>query len=457
MDAQTSAPSATEQSKTLSVSAALALAKGALEGVTVHVVGEVCELNDKPGYKAVYFSIKDEHAVLPCMMWLSRYTANGLRFKLGDMLELTGRFTLYAAKGRMSFDVFSFTPVGEGNLRLRVAQLARKLEAEGLMAPEKKRKPAPFPQTIGLVPSPRGDAVHDVFRTLKRRYPLARVLFAGVPVEGTKAPLYIQEGIRCVVAAGAEVVLVVRGGGSYEDLMPYNDEGLARAIAACPVPVVTGIGHEPDTTIADMVADVRASTPTAAAETVSPDAEELKAYFRTTESRLTGAMSRKLERLSHEVSLRASRPLFSHPELLYASEAMHLDDAHEHLERFGAQMAKQYAQVIDLKRDYVLRVGNALLAPYTKQTERLHDAAVRTGAAVSTPYKQQISVSSARLQALSPLNVLARGYGIGYSPEGEALSSVATLTQGEEITVALSDGQFLAEVVNVTQKPSPNM
>ena len=254
-----------EQPQALSVSAALQLAKGALEQVTVRLVGEVCELNDKPGYKAVYFSVKDEYAVLPCMMWLNRYNANGLRFKLGDVLELTGRFTLYAAKGRMSFDVFSFTLAGEGDLRARVDRLARKLQAEGLMDPARKRPIPVFPASVGVVTSPRGDAVHDVFRTLRRRFPLADVKFAGVPVEGADAPLRIMMGIECLVQARVEVILVVRGGGSYEDLMPYNDERLARAIASCPIPVVTGIGHEPDTTIADMVADRRASTPTAAA------------------------------------------------------------------------------------------------------------------------------------------------------------------------------------------------
>ena len=259
-----------EAAPALSVSAAMGLAKNALEEVVVRLVGEVSEVNDKPGYKAVYFTVKDEKASLPCMMWMNRYQASGVALSVGALVELTGRFSLYAAKGRMNFDVFSVSLAGEGQLRLQVANLARELEAMGLMDPARKRPLPAYPETIGLVTSPRGAAVHDVLRTLRRRYPLARILFAGVPVEGPGAADGLVDGLAKVVFAGAEVVLLVRGGGSFEDLMPFNDRRLARTIAACPVPVVTGIGHEPDTSIADMVADVRASTPTAAAEAVAP-------------------------------------------------------------------------------------------------------------------------------------------------------------------------------------------
>ncbi len=417
------------RSETLSVSDALALAKKTLESITIRLVGEVCELNDKPGYKAVYFSVKDEHAVLPCMMWLSRYQANGLRFRVGDVLELTGRFSLYAAKGRMTFDVFSFTPVGEGNLRVKVAQLANKLQAEGLMSPAHKRRIPEFPQVIGLVTSPRGAACHDVFRTLRRRYPLAQVLFAGVPVEGNQAPQHIREGIACVANAGAEVVLVVRGGGSYEDLMPYNDEGLARAIAACPVPVVTGIGHEPDTTIADMVADLRASTPTAAAEAVSPDKADLQNYFATAENRLSGATRRRLERLRHEVDIRASRPFFTRPELLYASEAMALDANLAALQRIGQGLSEKY--------DRQARV-TANLATFE-----------RIGKTLTERRGQQIALKAARLQDLSPLNVLSRGYGITYNQEGRAISHVNQVEVGEQVVIALSDGKLQATVTDL--------
>ena len=175
-----------EVAPALSVSAAMGLAKNALEEVVVRLVGEVSEVNDKPGYKAVYFTVKDEKASLPCMMWMNRYQASGVALSVGALVELTGRFSLYAAKGRMNFDVFSVSLAGEGQLRLQVANLARELEAMGLMDPARKRPLPAYPEAIGLVTSPRGAAVHDVLRTLRRRYPLARILFAGVPVEGPR-------------------------------------------------------------------------------------------------------------------------------------------------------------------------------------------------------------------------------------------------------------------------------
>ncbi|WP_249040426.1 exodeoxyribonuclease VII large subunit, partial [Eggerthella sinensis] len=333
-------------SEALSVSGAMALAKGALEGVTVRLMGEVSEVSNKPGYKAVYFTVKDPSAALPCMMWNNRFQASGVRLAVGQLVELTGRFTLYAPKGRMNFDVFSIALAGEGNLRLQVANLARKLEAEGLMRPERKRPLPAYPVAIGLVTSPRGAAVHDVLRTLRRRFPLARVLVAGVAVEGAQAPAGIVEGMRAVVRAGAEVVLVVRGGGSFEDLMPFNDEGLARMIGKCPVPVVTGIGHEPDTSIADMVADVRASTPTAAAEAVSPARESLARLFEARCGSLRASMGRALDRAGAEVRRCATRPLFCDAQLLYATEAQMLDMAADRLFRaLPANLARDEALV----------------------------------------------------------------------------------------------------------------
>ena len=308
----------------LSVSAAMGLAKNALEEVVVRLVGEVSEVNDKPGYKAVYFTVKDEKASLPCMMWMNRYQASGVALSVGALVELTGRFSLYAAKGRMNFDVFSVSLAGEGQLRLQVANLARELEAMGLMDPARKRPLPAYPETIGLVTSPRGAAVHDVLRTLRRRYPLARILFAGVPVEGPGAADGLVDGLAKVVFAGAEVVLLVRGGGSFEDLMPFNDRRLARTIAACPVPVVTGIGHEPDTSIADMVADVRASTPTAAAEAVAPAQSEITARIQGLGAAMGHAEGRRLDGLSLAVERLASLPLFREPTRLFDAEALAL-------------------------------------------------------------------------------------------------------------------------------------
>ena len=452
----------------ITVSAAMALAKGALEGVVVRLVGEVSQISNKAGYKAVYFTVKDAKAALPCMMWVNRYRAAGVSLAVGQLVELTGRFSLYAAKGRMNFDVFSVSLAGEGDLRLKVANIARKLQAEGLTDASVKRPVPAFPLTIGVVTSPRGAAVHDVLRTLRRRFPVARVLLAGVPVEGANAPAGIVEGMRCVYHAGAEVVLVVRGGGSFEDLMPFNDENLARWIRRCPVPVVTGIGHEPDTSIADMVADVRASTPTAAAEAVNPSRESLEQAFESRSRSLTGSVERVLERSWAQLDRCASRPVFRDPNVLFAAEAQGLDIAADRLSRaLPAVLASDRAAVCRLKE----RLSSAL--PSALGTDRLHLSALEgrflrslplavsresvalrrdrerllsCGASLTRAFSEQVGVAAAQLHALSPLAVIGRGYAIARSLEGGVVRSVDQAPSGSRLDVTVSDGVLACRV-----------
>lgn len=434
------------ESSVLSVSGALALAKGALEGVSVRLVGEVSELSDKPGYKAVYFSVKDKAASLPCMMWSNRYRSSGVVLRVGMLVELTGRFTLYAAKGRMNFDVFSVALAGEGNLRLQVANLACKLQAEGLMDPARKRVLPALPEVVGLVTSPRGAAVHDVLRTLRRRYPMARIVLAGVPVEGAAAPAHLCEGIRCVVEAGAQVVLVVRGGGSFEDLMPFNDEGLARSIAACPVPVVTGIGHEPDTSIADMVADCRASTPTAAAEAAAPDASALRARLDGASRSLQAAVRARLEREDMRVSRLADRDVLSNPLGLFSDAAQELDSLAERL-----PLAIPRA----LEKDRVFlghcasRMAASAPASFARLSARLdadRGRLVYQGEALPARFGAQLAVSASRLNDLSPLSVLARGYAMARDERGAIVKSVEGVSAGDDLLLVVHDGEMRCRV-----------
>ena len=433
----------------LSVSAAMALAKGALEGVVVRVLGEVSEVSIKSGYKAAYFTVKDKQSSLSCMMWNSRYEVCGVRLAVGQLIELQGRFTLYAAKGRMNFEVFSFSLAGEGMLRQQVADLARKLDAEGLMSPARKRSLPSLPQKVGLVTSPRGDAVHDVLRTLRRRFPLAEVLVAGVPVEGRDAALGIIEGIEAVCNAGAEVLLVVRGGGSFEDLMPFNDERLARAIAACPIPVVTGIGHEPDTSIADMVADLRASTPTAAAESVTPSWENLGSIFSGHKKSLTTHISHRLEREAARLSRCADRPVFRDAVYLFAAEAQTLDLASERLTRvLPANLERDRARLTSTSE----RLTRAI--PLTVARERsnlavLQNRMIVRGDAIIPRFEAQVRLSAARMHDLSPLAILGRGYAIARIEEGSIVKSVENAPLGSRIEVTVADGQLSCEVKDI--------
>lgn len=414
----------------LSVSGAMQLAKQSLESVTVRIVGEVSEVSVKAGYKAAYFTVKDKSASLPCMMWNNRYRASGVQLAVGQLVEIAGRFTLYAAKGRMNFDVFSIALAGEGDLRMKVANIAKKLQAEGLTDPARKRQIPVFPERIGLVTSPRSAAVHDVLRTLRRRFPVAEVNLAGVPVEGPNAPAGIIEGLRCVVASGAQVVLVVRGGGSFEDLMPFNDEQLARAIAACPVPVVTGIGHEVDTSIADMVSDLRASTPTAAAEAVSPSAEALTSLFNSRNAALTTSVRMQVDGLSSRLRSIADRSIFQQPQTLFANDAQMLDTSMDRLNRALPAMLERNRAVLDNARTRMIAEGPRL-------TQRA---------------KHEVATGAGRLNDLSPLATLARGFAVARTSDGEIIRTVDQAPIGSSLAVAVANGRLFCEVKDTDEK-----
>ena len=220
-------------------------------------------------------------------------------------------------------------------------QLANELRNEGLMEQSRKRPLVQFPEKIGVVTSPRGAAVHDVLRTLRRRCPDVEILFAGVPVEGKKAHLGIISAIQCVVEAGAQEVLLVRGGGSFEDLMPFNEQELAYAVASCPVPVITGIGHEPDTSIADMVADLRCSTPTAAAEAVRQHKDEIIELLYSLASRMTGSLLHRITRSQALLDSYASQPSVKDSNSLFATDIQSLDMAHLRLSSVGDSLTKE--------------------------------------------------------------------------------------------------------------------
>lgn len=413
----------------LSVSAALSVAKNKLESFTLTILGEVSEVSNKAGYKAVYFTIKDDKASMPCMMWFNRYHETGVELRVGALVQLTGRFTLYAPKGRMNFDVFGLALAGEGTLRLRVAELAKKLQIEGLMSSDRKRSLPLFPEKIGLVTSPRGAAVHDVLRTLRRRYPLGEIVFAGVAVEGDTASQGLIEALQAVQEAKAEVVLLVRGGGSFEDLMPFNDEALARFIASMQIPVITGIGHEPDTSIADLVADVRASTPTAAAEAASPSYEDLIQTLISKESTSCTAMMRVVERESVRLNGREARTLFQDPNRLFAVEAQTLDYSEGRLHR---------AIPLALERD-------------SKQLDRQGDRLKQRGESLLSYFENALSMQASRLHDLSPLATLARGYAIARTPEGVILKSVKEVEENDILDINLLDGELRCKVVTITE------
>ncbi len=468
-----SASSSPGKNAPLSVSEALKVAKAALEDIQLRVVGEVSEVKAKPSYKAVYFTIKDRSSSLSCLMWNSLYHKANLNLEVGQLVELTGHFSLYAARGTMNFDVRHLELAGEGRLRMEVAQRAQKLQAEGLMDPQRKRPLPSYPGVVGLVTSPHGDAVHDMLRTLRRRWPFARVLVAGVQVEGALAAQGLIEGLECVARAGAQVIVLGRGGGSYESMMPFNDEGLARAIAACPVPVVTGIGHEPDTFIADMVADVRASTPTWAATAACPDQHELAKQLSGQTNILQAAMRQNLSQAAAKLDRLASRPVLRDATQLFAQEALGLDQLAGRLERalplglernrvkideLARRLSRALPGVLERHQQACVQRGERLYRtlPQKLQTSegevrRQRERLRLCGRGLTQRFRQQIGLAAARLHNLSPLTILGRGYSIARNSEGVIVKSTTEVEVGASLNLTVSDGQIACKVAATTR------
>jgi exodeoxyribonuclease VII large subunit len=418
------------------------LAKGALEQVAARVVGEVSDCTIKPGYKAVYFTIRDEYAVMPSLMWRDAYDQSGVDLRPGMLVEVAGAFTAYPPKGRMQFQARSIAPAGEGVLRMQVAELARRLEAEGLMSEARKRPLPRFPRAIGVVTSPRGKAIHDVIRTLKRRFPAAELLVAGVQVEGEGAVAAIAEGLRIVGAApGVEVAILCRGGGSYEDLMPFNAEEVARAIVACAVPVVTGIGHEPDTSIADMVADLRASTPTAAAEAVAPSCEDVSQHLGTTARLLGSAFRHVIRRAEARLRLTAERPVFRDPSWLLAQRMQALDALSEKLAKAIPERVRRDAEALARAKTRLRHAAPGAFTQHEMRFRSVRDRVRIEGARVTDRPSRALGLAAARLEELSPLKILGRGYAVCYDEAGRTVVRAAEdVAVGDRVRVRVASG-----------------
>lgn len=434
----------------LSVSDAMALAKSALETLSLRVVGEVSEATIKPGYRAVYFSLKDGAAVMPCLMWRSEYERSGVTLEDGKLVEVSGTFTAYIPKGRMQFQVRSIVVAGEGMLRLEVARRLKLLQEQGLLSDARKRPLPRYPERIGVVTSPRGKAIHDIIRTLRRRYPVAEVVVAGVQVEGEGAVEDIVRGLEALAEEqGIDVIIVGRGGGSYEDLMPFNSEEVARAIAASPVPVVTGIGHEPDVSIADMVADARASTPTAAAEAAAPDVAEVRRVLDAHGKTLARALAHAIAVWSHRLDLIARRPLFASADELLGTWYQKLDLLAAALEReLPAQLAR-CGEAVMRGREALWRAGERLTPPFEASLEHMRERTIASGRALVEDASISLERAGDRLGDLSPVAILQRGYAVCYAQDGSVLHSAADVMPGDPVDVRLAEGSLGCRVESV--------
>ena len=346
-----------------------------------------------------YFSLKDGEGSLRCVMF--RGDAVSLRFRPQNGMQVVaaGRITVFPRDGQYQLYCSRLIPEGVGDLHLAFEQLKEKLYREGLFSPERKRPIPRFPDTIALITSPAGAAVRDLLRILRARWPMARVKILPVRVQGEGAAREIAAAIRWACAhRAADLIITGRGGGSMEDLWAFNEEIVARAIAEADIPVISAVGHEPDVTIADFVADLRAATPSNAAELAVPDRREVRAALEADRDRLTAAVRGRLDRERRVLDRLASSRAMTEPASYFKDKRLLLD----------------------------------------YQSGRL----VRAMERLTGGRRERLSSLAAALDAMSPLKVLGRGYAIARRADGKVISSVRDTAPGEEFRLRVSDGEL---------------
>lgn len=414
------------------------------------VSGEISNLTRAPSGH-LYFTLKDAQAQVRCTMWRNRAQLLPFRPENGMRVDARSLVTLYEARGDFQLSVEALRQTGQGNLFEAFVRLKEKLAAEGLFDPVVKRELPSYPRRIGVVTSPAAAAWQDVLAALRRRAPHLEVVLYPSPVQGADAGAKLADAVRTAAARTAEdgidLLLVVRGGGSIEDLWAFNDEALARAIRACPVPVVSGVGHETDFTIADFAADVRATTPTGAAELASAGFHAARARVDEIRRSLSTGVERRLHGLAQRLDRAALR-------LVHPRER--LGFAREHSERLAARMRAAMTRRLE-RLDGARRVLELRLVArkpdLRREMERCARAAQRLGAAgehLVQRRTERLAALAIHLQHLAPQAVLARGYSITRDTEGRILRAVDETEAGEEISVELAIGRLRA-IVNSTE------
>ena len=368
----------------------------------------VCVRGEISNYKVYpsghhYFSLKDEGGVIRCVLFKSQALRLRFRPENGMKVIAVGRVSVYPRDGAYQLYCDALSPDGVGDLHVAFEQLKEKLWREGLFD-EAHKKPLPkYPKTIAIITSPAGAAVHDMIRILRRRYPLAKVKLLPVRVQGAEAPAEIVGALRY---AGrhrvADVIITGRGGGSIEDLWAFNDERVARAIYNCELPVISAVGHEPDVTIADFVADARAATPSHAAEMAVPDRAELLEKLQSQRLRMARSEHRRLEQLRRRLTELAGKRVLTDPLAPVQDKRLLLDHA---------------------------------------QKELIHAAQVR----LAEP-RRALAALAASLDAMSPLKVLGRGFALVTDEKGKPVRRASDVPVGSKITAALSEGRLRCRV-----------
>jgi exodeoxyribonuclease VII large subunit len=397
----------------------------------VWVEGEISNLS-RPASGHLYFSLKDEKAQISCALF--RSNAYGMNFKPenGMLVQARGRVSLFEARGTYQLIADSMVRSGEGLLRAKFELLKNDLAREGLFDEAHKKALPAYPLRIAVVTSPSGAALRDILNVLQRRWPLAAVRVYGVPVQGAEAAPAIVTALQAANTHGwAQVIITGRGGGSLEDLWPFNEETVARAIHASGIPVVSAVGHEIDFSISDFVADLRAPTPSAAAELVSPDQQALRQKLALLRNRLEQRSLTLLQQLSQKLDHLAHRLRQQHP---------------------GQRLA-QHRRMLQLARQRLLLAGARIVPQRRQHLQELVRRLSQSGKRIVPERQAKLQNLARTLNALSPLPTLTRGYAIVTDARsGTAITTIGNVTAGQALVTQLHDGQIHSTVDTTNRK-----
>jgi exodeoxyribonuclease VII large subunit len=418
----------------------------------VWVEGEISNLA-KPASGHIYFSLKDSQAQVRCALF--RQNALKVRQALRDGLavRVRGKVSLFEGRGDYQLIVDNVEPAGDGALRLAFEALKEKLGNEGLFAAENKIALPPHPKRIGIISSPTGAVIRDIISVFRRRAPQVELNLLPTAVQGRDATAQIVKALQLADRQGFDALILARGGGSLEDLWCFNEEPVARAIAACVTPIVSAVGHETDVTIADFVADVRAPTPSAAAELLAPDSSELVQRLHNLKRRLQLRMQHRLER--ERMRIDGLQRRLRHPGERLRQHAQRVDDLEMRLNRaFARQLGKGQERLSLLQ--------GRLLAMHPErnlklQSLRLHTLSERLQRSMVEGLKtrrQQLSSQMHTLNAVSPLATLGRGYSILLDERGRAIRSAAETRPGQRLRARLGEGELSLRVESPDSTPT---
>lgn len=402
----------------------------------------------------MYFTLKDDKARILAVMFSSNTRNMKFTPENGIKVLLSGEVTVYEQSGQYQIYVKTMQPDGIGDLYLAYEQLKERLDKEGLFSPTHKQSIPRFPDTIGVITSPTGAAVRDIITTIKRRYPIARILIFPAIVQGDYAPNSIVKAITMAnEMEDIDCLIVGRGGGSIEELWAFNEEVVARAIFTSKVPIISAVGHETDFTIADFVADLRAPTPTGAAELAVPHIEELMERTLSRQTRLIRVMKEKVNFQYERLSRIERSYAFKYPAKMYEQKIEQVDKATERLVRGAEKLFVGKKEVFTgLHKRIERNHPQELIKTATQQNEKMRKDMIRAMTNILSSKQKDFQQMLSTLDALSPLKVMDRGYSLVYDGEGNLAKSVKGFVTEDTLKVQMADGSLDCKIMNVVGK-----